>query len=195
MIKSYTILKTPVKIGDESTVPAYASTLTHGEEQLLVTRNGKLFITDGAGSFVSFRINSSYDSSQIDDLLIDIQSDIADVDTKATHANRAELDKLGEDIFGNPVYGNKQILVDFDTNDLIRLNDLNIFKDEVTSSISIIDGELDDLSNATTLSLQEIRNEITALQEANIEEASIDDITEHPTLPSFSIMPTLGTTI
>ena len=43
--------KFPIKVGDESNVKNYASTLTNGEEQLLISRDGKLYLTVGDGSY------------------------------------------------------------------------------------------------------------------------------------------------
>ena len=39
----------PIKIGNNANVAKYASTLTNGEEQLLITRQGEMFVTDGMG--------------------------------------------------------------------------------------------------------------------------------------------------
>ena len=42
----------PIKIGNEINVASYASKLTNGEEQLLITREGGLHLTDGAGDCI-----------------------------------------------------------------------------------------------------------------------------------------------
>ena len=39
----YKKIKTPIKIGETENVDAYAASLKNGEEQLLVSRTGKLF--------------------------------------------------------------------------------------------------------------------------------------------------------
>jgi hypothetical protein len=66
---SYTVLRTPVKIGDDANVPAYAAKLTQGEEQLLVSRQGNLYLTNGHGGFLSFKINGAYSPAYIDTLI------------------------------------------------------------------------------------------------------------------------------
>ena len=40
----------PIKVGDSSGIDTYASTLISGEEQLLITRDGKQYLTKGDGT-------------------------------------------------------------------------------------------------------------------------------------------------
>ena len=40
----------PIKVGDSSGIDTYASTLIGGEEQLLITRDGKQYLTKGDGT-------------------------------------------------------------------------------------------------------------------------------------------------
>ena len=81
MNNSYTILRTPLKIGDDSNVPVYAAKLIQGEEQLLVSRQGNLYLTNGHGGYISFKINGAYSPGQIDtvvDALNQQDTDIKD---------------------------------------------------------------------------------------------------------------------
>lgn len=41
----------PIKVGNETEVSTYANSLTNGEEQLLITRYGKLYLTNGLGGY------------------------------------------------------------------------------------------------------------------------------------------------
>lgn len=59
-------IRFPVKIGDESRVATYSATLLNGEEQLLVTRDGRFYLTDGNGGFTPFKTNSSYTTQEVD---------------------------------------------------------------------------------------------------------------------------------
>lgn len=46
-----TILKFPLKVGHDKDVEKYSSSLVNGEEQLLVTRECNMYITDGHGGY------------------------------------------------------------------------------------------------------------------------------------------------
>jgi len=63
----YKKIKTPIKIGETENVDAYAASLKNGEEQLLVSRTGKLFLTNGAGSYLAFKCNDAYNIKETDD--------------------------------------------------------------------------------------------------------------------------------
>jgi len=88
--KEYAILKTPVKIGDYDRVESYAQSLTKGEEQLLITRNCKFYLTDGKGGYLEFKtINSGITldevTQKIYDLNTNLSSDIADLESVVTN--------------------------------------------------------------------------------------------------------------
>ena len=94
--------KFPVMIGDstitsETNIANYASTLTNGERQLLIMESGKMFLTDGNGSYI--KINNMGDLSNYV-----TQDQIKDIKDAVNHDNRDVLDLLstnGNDLFFN----------------------------------------------------------------------------------------------
>lgn len=40
----------PIKVGDSTSLDTYVTTLTNGEEQLLITRDGKQYLSKGDGT-------------------------------------------------------------------------------------------------------------------------------------------------
>lgn len=132
----------PVKIGVEDRVAIYAATLLQGEEQLLVTRTGKFFLTDGHGSFTPFSINDigdyvktvDYDAfklsiqnsiSTLDGAILDVIDDLGDTTTLATHSNRDVLDKFSEDADGNPLYDGNKLATSVEITDAEMDTDIN----------------------------------------------------------------------
>lgn len=67
--KSVRTIQFPVKVGEDERVATYAASLINGEEQVLVTRSGKLFLTNGTGGFLDFRSNSIYTREEMDAIL------------------------------------------------------------------------------------------------------------------------------
>lgn len=59
----------PVKVGDEVRVESYSARLTNDEEQLLITREGNLYLTRGDGTYFSFKFNNVYDKTEIDSIV------------------------------------------------------------------------------------------------------------------------------
>lgn len=55
----------PVKVGNAEDVESFAGTLVSGEEQLLITREGGLFITDGMGGYTQCGGSGSNDAKDI----------------------------------------------------------------------------------------------------------------------------------
>ncbi len=89
MQNKYIILKSPVKIGDYERVASYSGSLTKGEEQLLVTRDLKFFLTDGKGGYLEFKsINSGITVDEVTQKLNDLDNklsdEISDLDTKTS---------------------------------------------------------------------------------------------------------------
>lgn len=79
-------LKFPVKIGEENRVKIYSSSLINGEEQLLITRDCKFFLTAGDGTYKEFEtINSgiTYDNviKLLNDLDIKVTKSVTDLGT------------------------------------------------------------------------------------------------------------------
>lgn len=81
----------PVKIGNEEDVAAFAESLIGGEEQLLITREGKLFLTDGNGGYSQLNkeadLSNIYTKEETDDLI---------ADNLHTHENTKVLSSLGD---------------------------------------------------------------------------------------------------
>ncbi len=89
MQNKYIILKSPIKIGDYERVASYSGSLTKGEEQLLVTRDLKFFLTDGKGGYLEFKsINSGITVDEVTQKLNDLDNklsdEISDLDTKTS---------------------------------------------------------------------------------------------------------------
>lgn len=73
----YVILPSPVKIGDRERVESYSKTLVDGQEQLLITRDCSLFITDGKGGYLEFKtINSGMTREEIEKLINDLSTEV-----------------------------------------------------------------------------------------------------------------------
>lgn len=90
MQNKYVILKSPVKIGSYERVASYAGSLTKGEEQILVTRDLKFFLTDGKGGYLEFKsINSGITVDEtiqkLNDLNSSLSKNIEDLDTKTNN--------------------------------------------------------------------------------------------------------------
>lgn len=61
----------PIKIGNKANVESYARKLTDGQEQLLVTRDGSLYLTDGNGGYVPVSSESSGSSESSNQAVVD----------------------------------------------------------------------------------------------------------------------------
>lgn len=157
MQKEYVILKTPVKIGDYDGVESYAQSLTKGEEQLLITRNCKFYLTDGKGGYLEFKtINSGITldevTQKIYDLNTNLSSDIADLESVVTnlglkfdkYITQSEFEQLSANVS------------ELDTN----INEINEKINQIDTKISQIDTE--------------IRNIVTSIEEFTITYAEAD---------------------
>ena len=84
----------PVGIIDENDVEEYAAELIYDEEQLLITRDGNLYLTKGDGTYVPVGSNGS-------------SADIPNEDSHS-HENKEIIDKINE-TNGNLLYDGKKI--------------------------------------------------------------------------------------
>jgi hypothetical protein len=122
----YKKMKTPIKIGNEVDVPTYAASMKNGEEQLLVTRDGKLFLTTGLGTYFSFKQNNIYDKGEIDQKFLDFKTDY---DSKINTLSAAIV-SLGNEF-------SKYVLK----------TDYDVFKLNTNNSISSIDDKIVDITD------------------------------------------------
>lgn len=112
--------KFPVKVGNESHVDAYAKTLTKGEEQILVTREGGLYLTNGTGGYISvgtvdvpeIDLSKYYTKIEVDELIANV--DVIDPNSH-THDNKSIINGLG-DTNGILSYNGKPIVNDTENN-------------------------------------------------------------------------------
>ena len=78
LIKGKSILF-PVKITETKYVASYSAKLVNGEEQLIITRDCRLYLTDGKGGYIEFKsINSGV-------TLLEVQKLIDKLDEKLTN--------------------------------------------------------------------------------------------------------------
>lgn len=87
----------PVKIGNEEDVAPYAESLIGGEEQVLVTREGKLFLTDGNGSYKTVAkedLTKYYTKDEVESLLSTIPADNIITDTNKDFVSLKEKQDL-----------------------------------------------------------------------------------------------------
>lgn len=144
----YKKIKTPVKIGETTNVDAYAASLKNGEEQLLVSRTGKLFLTNGAGSYLAFKCNDLYNVKETDDKFAASEEAINE---KIQNLSDNEVSLRNE--FSNYVLKN-----DYDT-----------FKLQTENNISDLDSGIqdliDDLIDTTTIANHANRNVLNKFNE------------------------------
>lgn len=128
-------IRFPVKIGEESKVAIYSATLLEGEEQLLVTRDGKFFLTDGKGDFFPFKTNEVYTIKEIDDKF-----------TINTGILNQKIETLTNDVVS--------LAIEFD--DYLKKSDFDTFKLNTDNNIYIIDAKLIELDELGTHSNRDI---------------------------------------
>lgn len=69
----------PVKIADAEYIASYSAKLTKGEEQLLITRDCRLYLTDGNGGFLEFKtINSGITLKEVQDIVDELNNRVND---------------------------------------------------------------------------------------------------------------------
>lgn len=239
MLADSKIMKFPIKIGDLARVYDYSKTLTHGEEQLLITRDCKFYLTIGDGTYKEFpTVNTGMTESQIKNLVNTLDKEMLDKinDTRLSvtnladdirvqflkyitrdeynlkikeieddielekHSNRQVLDLFSEDKNGYPLYNGKVIVTDFDTTNLVRQNEFDSFKTETNDSILILDDKIEENQQSTTQELSLIKTDIVDINKEVLElkettaiiKDSINDFSEHTSLPSFSINATIS---
>ena len=77
------IVNLPIKVGVEANVASAAAALTNGEEQLLFTREGKIHLTKGDGTFIT--IVSGLSESDVNTIIASntiittLQSNVSDL--------------------------------------------------------------------------------------------------------------------
>ncbi|AGF59622.1 uncharacterized protein (DUF427 family) [Clostridium saccharoperbutylacetonicum] len=97
MQNKYIILKSPVKIGDYERVASYSGSLTKGEEQLLVTRDLKFFLTDGKGGYLEFKsINSGITFDEVNQKLKELDNNISDKISDLDSKNSKDIKTLND---------------------------------------------------------------------------------------------------
>lgn len=177
MENKYVILKSPVKIGECERVASYAGSLTKGEEQLLITRDLKFFLTDGKGGYLEFKsINSGITVDEVTQRLTDLNNslsqNIEDLDTKTnskiislqdavnalnlkfdSYVTTTEFDNLKTQVESNTTlatHANRDTLNKFseDTNGNPLFNGKKIVADFDTSGI---EAEIADLNNRSVI--------------------------------------------
>lgn len=122
-------IKFPVKIGEDERVAIYSATLLQGEEQLLVTRDGKFFLTNGKGGFFPFRINEVCTIKEVDDKF--------KINTDVLNKKIENLDK-------------SVVSLGVEFNNYLKKSDFDEFKLNLDNSISVIDTKLIEVDNVST---------------------------------------------
>lgn len=81
----------PIAVIEEEEIEGYAGSLINGEEQLLITPTGKLFLTNGNKGFITVGgevdLSAYYNKEEIDKLI---------ADNLHEHANKDIIDSLGD---------------------------------------------------------------------------------------------------
>lgn len=144
----YKKIRTPLKIGAETDVEEYSKTLKNGEEQLLVSRTGKLFLTNGYGSYLAFKCNDVYNAKEIDD--------------KFTASEEAMNQKI-------QVLSDAEVSLRNEFINYVLKNDYDTFKLQTENNISELDSAIldliDDLTDTTTLATHANRNVLNKFNE------------------------------
>lgn len=159
--KSIRTIQFPVKIGEEVRVIPYSASLTEGEEQLLVTRNGKLFLTNGKGGFIDFRSNNVYTKPELDAIL---KANSDNIDGVVEYIN-SEISDVREYALGMDIATNKK--VDKNTED-IKLN-----KDTIEENKNSIESNLESFKNDTETSILSIEDSIKSILE-KLQDSNVD---------------------
>lgn len=69
----------PVKIADTEYVASYSAKLVNGEEQLIITRDCRLYLTDGKGGYTEFKtINTGITRDDVEKIVKELQSNTND---------------------------------------------------------------------------------------------------------------------
>lgn len=130
-IKDKTI-RFPIKIGDRDRVEPYAATLTHGEEQLIVTRDCCLYLTNGNGGYSVFKTNNGVTEDVLQDTVNRINSDIEDA-----------IEKINEDINSNTE------LIDTTNNTLTNLiSTLGLEFEKINKTIQNLNKKIESLEQS-----------------------------------------------
>lgn len=191
-LKEYKNIQFPVKVGEDDRVQIYASSLINGEEQILITRTGKIYLTDGKGSYLDLRSNNVFTKEEISHLLqnldttlneatnvkiADLDSDIKIVDTKTNEL--ADLIEAIKNSFNDSI---EQNLLVIEENKNSIENNLESFKLETTESILNISEAIETLglslnnSNSNIGDIREIIGELSKLPEQIISDNVISAI-------------------
>ena len=77
LIKGKSILF-PVKITETKYVASYSAKLVNGEEQLIITRDCRLYLTDGKGGYIEFKsINSGVTLLEVQNFINDLNEELS----------------------------------------------------------------------------------------------------------------------
>ena len=119
----YVVLPSPVKIGDKENVQAYAATLTEGQEQLLVTRDGSMFITDGQGGYKKTKASSDEInlSDYLDKTTYDSDDDGIVDKAKTLEGLTKTVDELNKSLLTNSLIAGDDIEIIKNTDDTITI--------------------------------------------------------------------------
>lgn len=157
-IKDKTI-RFPIKIGDRDRVEPYAATLTHGEEQLIVTRDCCLYLTNGNGGYSVFKTNNGVTEDVLQDTVNRINLAITEA-----------IEKVNEDINSNTE------LIDTTNDTLINListlglefekylskDDFESFSTALNDTISSINNRIDNIKADIPDDIEEQLNQLRA---------------------------------
>lgn len=132
----------PVKIGNASRVAAYAAQLIHGEEQLLITRDCKLYLTDGNGGYSVFKTNNGVTEDVLQDTVNRINSDIEDAITeinKNINSNTELIDTTNDTLI------NLISTVGLEFEKYLSKDDFKLFNTALNDAISSINNRIDNI--------------------------------------------------
>lgn len=89
----------PVKIADSEYVKSYSEKLINGEEQLIITRDCGLYLTDGQGGYIEFKtINAGITLLEVQELLDNLNTELSDKITSLDTKLSKEIDDINSNI-------------------------------------------------------------------------------------------------
>lgn len=156
----------PVKIGNEVDVKAYSESLIKGEQQLLVTVEGNIFITNGDGTHSEFKGNNAREHilalvkiiEELDLNKSDITHKHDDYYYTKGQINKVmeEVDKTDEEIYEKiGVINNK--IVDINSN----ISDLN---DDLDGTVNDLNDRIDRDFDSIVQTIDGVKEELNSLE-------------------------------
>lgn len=130
----------PIKIGARADVKKYASRLVNGENQLLVSFEGDLFLTNGDGTYLALS------GSGISEILKNLQDEISQIINRI-NSNEESTSRTLQTIHNS-------------------INTINETMQAHDSSISGLSSSLDELSEEINENISSVSNAIIELQES-----------------------------